>query len=526
MDNPALREAVEAYPNILFVCAVGNSRRDFDAQPSYPAGYQLPNVISVASTNNDGGFSYYSNYGTQTVDIAARGRDVLSTLPENQTGLLSGTSMSAGFVSGAAGVLAARMSAAEWASGVDSGTSTSSASLMTMDQEIVSKNTASQDTVTQNITTGIAAQLKNELLGSADSLSNLNGFVREDKKLNLTNALSSRIGAYLSLQPVDDFNSGGYAPASGENNQLFSTDASSKVIKVATGNVSLVLKQDGTVWVWGYNGYYQCANEDFSNLGAKLTQVQGLPSIIDIAVGGYHCLALDSDGYVWAWGTNSYGYLGNGTCDNDSHTIPAKVIGLDNVTAISAGTDNSLALKSNGTVWAWGYNGYGQLGDGSEEDRPAPVQVEGLGYVTAISSGEAHNLALTSDSTVWGWGYGYWGQIGDGNWYCDYTYPTRAYGLSGIKAISACGNGSLALKSDGTVWAWGTNYDEAGLELGDDQPLSTPGKVIGLSGVIAISSGNQYAFAIKSLLAQWINVTLKTLNLRYKNPCSVVFWDY
>ena len=98
-----------------------------------------------------------------------------------------------------------------------------------------------------------------------------------------------------------------------------------------------------------------------------------------------HSLALKSDGTVWAWGYNNYGQLGDGTT-TDRHT-PVSVSGLTGVTAIAGGYGHSLALKSDGTVWAWGYNSYGQLGDGTTTDRHTPVDVSGLSGVTAIAGG-------------------------------------------------------------------------------------------------------------------------------------------
>jgi alpha-tubulin suppressor-like RCC1 family protein len=121
-----------------------------------------------------------------------------------------------------------------------------------------------------------------------------------------------------------------------------------------------------------------------------------------IATGDNFSLALKNDGTVWTWGQNSHGQLGDGTTID--RNTPVRVQNLSGVTAMDAGTDHSLALASDGTVWAWGENGIGELGDGTITERHTPVQVgvPPLSKVVAIAAGQGHNLALKDDGTVWG----------------------------------------------------------------------------------------------------------------------------
>ena len=127
----------------------------------------------------------------------------------------------------------------------------------------------------------------------------------------------------------------------------------------------------------------------------------------------FHVIALQSDGTVWAWGQNWDGQLGNGSLNIGSN-VPIQVANIGDVVEIAAGTAHNLALKSDGTVWAWGLNYARQVGDGTMTTRATPVQVPGLDSVVAIAAGSAHSLALKSDGTLWAWGLNTQGQLGDG----------------------------------------------------------------------------------------------------------------
>ena len=189
-----------------------------------------------------------------------------------------------------------------------------------------------------------------------------------------------------------------------------------------------------------------------------------------IAGGFTHTIALKTDGTVWTWGSNEFGKLGDGT--TTQRTTPVQVNGLTNVAAIAGGYSHTIALKTDGTVWTWGNNNNGQLGDGTQTQRIAPVQVSGMTNVAAIAAGYSHSLALKTDGTVWTWGNNNDGQLGDGT-QTQSVSPVRVSGLTNVKAI-ATGyyltadimyqhSHSLALKNDGTVWTWGDNaYGQLG----------------------------------------------------------------
>ena len=300
-------------------------------------------------------------------------------------------------------------------------------------------------------------------------------------------------------------------------------------ISTCMGN-TLALDSAGKVWSWDAFGNVPKGTTTKTPLtpttptpaptGDSLppVQVSGLGKVTAISAGLRYSLALQTDGRVWAWGSrsdsNKWGQLGNGTTTNNS--VPAQVSNLSGVIAIAAGSYHALALKSDGTVWAWGDNESGELGNGTTDSSYVPVQVSGLKDVVAIAAGEAHSLALKKDGTVWSWGNNESGQAGNGTQNSKdspaVTTPIKVSNLSNIVAVSEGGlpgggpelNGGmikygtgycLALKSDGTVWTWGS-YEWNSYEPWAEAHNSTPVQVSELSGVKAIAGGGQYAVVL------------------------------
>ena len=267
----------------------------------------------------------------------------------------------------------------------------------------------------------------------------------------------------------------------------------------AAGDYTAVLKADGTVWAWGRNDNGQLGDGSFTARSIPV-QVTGLADVVQIAAGRFHMLARRSDGTVWSWGANNYGELGD---DGPNRATPARVAGLSAVVEIAAGAYHSLARTSDGAVWGWGANDYGQLGDGAPTElyrgRFQPTRVAGLGDVTQIAGGGYFSLALKSDGSVWAWGHNETGAVGDGTTATMRTVPTRVAGLaSGVVQVSAGYWYSAALKNDGSVWAWG---DGGSGQLGDGQyvsvlaPIQLPGLPPSTQRVVA---GFLHSFALAS----------------------------
>ncbi|MCC6473301.1 MAG: Ig-like domain repeat protein, partial [Burkholderiales bacterium] len=269
---------------------------------------------------------------------------------------------------------------------------------------------------------------------------------------------------------------------------------------LAAGNNFSLAVVGGNVFAWGNNGNGQLGVTEISEWWTP-TQIPNLSGVTAVAAGNYYGVALKGDGTVWTWGYNGYGQLGDNS--TTSRAVPAQVSGLLGVIAIAAGTDTSYALKSDGTVWAWGYNGYGQLGLGDTGNRLVPTQITALSAIGAIAAGERHAVALKSDgSSVWTWGYNADGELGDGT-DAQRNTPVQVFGLGGVSQIAAGSYHTLALKNDGTVWAWGyNNYGALGNT--STQSSSVPRQVLGLPGTVNQLAGGDYSsFALKSDGTVW-----------------------
>ena len=148
-----------------------------------------------------------------------------------------------------------------------------------------------------------------------------------------------------------------------------------------------------------------------------------------IVAGAQYTVLLKNDSTVWAWGDNNNGQLGDGTTTD--RTTPVQVGGLSGIIAIASSWIHTVALKSDGTVWVWGWNSVGQLGDGTTTDRTTPVQVSGLSGIIAIDAGRTHTVVLENDDTVWAWGGNNIFQLGDGTT-TSRTTPVQAAIVAGV----------------------------------------------------------------------------------------------
>ncbi len=313
---------------------------------------------------------------------------------------------------------------------------------------------------------------------------------------------------------------------------FFPATAQSAIPQATAGfNHTLLLKSDGTVWAWGNNTYGQLGNGTTTSSSMPV-QVVGLNGVTSIAAsaGSDHSVAVKSDGTVWAWGNNTFGQLGNGT--RISSTVPVQVVGLDSAISVTAPATQTLALKSDGTVWAWGKNlGTPNPRSGYATDALAPMQVPNMSAIASIATSSSLTIALKSDGTLWDPKRQTCNSIigvtaiavafdsvvavkSDGTvWQCNgfllsyWGPPLQTFkvdGLAGIRSVAAGNYYGLALKGDGTVLAWGIDPPVPVAGTVVILPPTTPQDVAGLNGVVSIAAGFDHAVAIKSDGTVWM----------------------
>ena len=245
----------------------------------------------------------------------------------------------------------------------------------------------------------------------------------------------------------------------------------------------IALRNNGTVWTWGYGSLGQLGLGTTNNRTSPV-QVPGLTDIVAVAAGRDMSYAVRSNGTMMAWGGNAYGEVGDGTTTR--RTSPVAVSGLTNVVEVTGGRNHAIVVRANGSMWAWGANSRGQLGIGTTANRLTPIQVLS-GSVAHVDAGAEHSLAVMTNGTVRTWGRGQRGQLGLGTT-SNRTTPTAVPGLSGIVEVGDGRDQSFAMNAAGDVWAWG--YNDTG-QLGDATTTRrlSPVRVGALTGIVAAQGG-------------------------------------
>jgi alpha-tubulin suppressor-like RCC1 family protein len=263
---------------------------------------------------------------------------------------------------------------------------------------------------------------------------------------------------------------------------------------------SAAIKINGTLWSWGNNGQGQLGQGNTTSRSSPV-QVGALTNWYEVAGGNAFCLAVKTDGTLWSWGTNGSGQLGQSTAYYASTNSPVQIGSLTGWAQVAAQPNSSFAIKTNGTMWAWGSNNDGKLGLSSMTYHSSPVQIGALTNWSQISAGNKFCAAIKTDGTLWTWGGNNNGQLGQNNT----TYrssPVQVGALTDWFKVSAGYSHCVAVKTDGTLWTWGPAQSG---QIGKNNAVSysSPVQVGALADWANVTAGYQSCFAIKTTGSLW-----------------------
>jgi alpha-tubulin suppressor-like RCC1 family protein len=270
-----------------------------------------------------------------------------------------------------------------------------------------------------------------------------------------------------------------------------------------TFNSNFAIKSDGTLWSWGYNGSGELGLGNTSSYSSP-KQVGALTNWLQVASGRYHCIAVKTDGSLWTWGANTKGQLGLNTSGVGTYkSSPTQVGSLTTWLKVASGLYSSYGIKTDGTIWSWGWNSYGQLGIGNAGvDYSSPMQIGGLTTWAYVNGNKGESaFAIKTDGTLWSWGWNGYGQLGLGNT-TSYASPRQ---IGALTTWAYVGPGRVhvgAVKTDGTLWTWGNNQFGK-LGLGNTTYYSSPKQVGSLTNWLRVSFGTYHSTAIKTNKTIW-----------------------
>jgi hypothetical protein len=263
-----------------------------------------------------------------------------------------------------------------------------------------------------------------------------------------------------AAKPATSYTNTGLASGTQYSYALFAHDGTPGYAAAATVT-STTLTPGKTAWTWGFNGQGQLGDGTTTDRSTP-EQVGTDTGWASVVAGDLHTVAVKTDGTLWAWGLNNYGQLGYLTpIDPDTgfmryQPAPAQVGTDTHWATVSAGVYHTVAVKTDGTLWTWGDNADGELGDGTGINRSSPVQV-GADTHWAFVAANWHTLAVKTDGTLWAWGPNWFGELGDGTG-INRSAPVQVGTDTGWATVSAGNLGTVAVKTDGTLWAWGEEF--------------------------------------------------------------------
>jgi alpha-tubulin suppressor-like RCC1 family protein len=274
------------------------------------------------------------------------------------------------------------------------------------------------------------------------------------------------------------------------------------------GEYTAAIKTDGTLWTWGRNSYAQLGDNTLTNKITPVTTFAGGTNWKQVAGGNSHIAAIKTDGTLWTWGNNSFGQLGDNTL-NSRLTPVTTFAGGTNWKQVAGGRYYTAAIKTDGTLWTWGDNSNGQLGDNTTTSRSTPVTtfVGGTNW-KQVAGGYSHTAAIKTDGTLWTWGNNGNAQLGDNTSTNRSTPVTTFVGGTNWKQVAGGGGNAFSghtasIKTDGTLWTWGSNIIG---QLGDNTTTNRSTPVTTFAGGTnwkQVAGGLYHTSAIKTDGTLW-----------------------
>jgi alpha-tubulin suppressor-like RCC1 family protein len=277
--------------------------------------------------------------------------------------------------------------------------------------------------------------------------------------------------------------------------------------RVSAGSThTLALRTNGTVWAWGCGSNGRLGDGTTVNKSSPVSVVGGFTDWCQVSAGREHNIGLRQNGTAWTWGCNTFGQLGDGTVV--SKLSPISVIGgFTDWCQVSAGKSlnpHSLGLRANGTLWSWGHNNLGRLGDGTTINKSSPVSVVG-GFTDwcRIDAGESHNIGIRANRTAWSWGAAISGVLGDNTVIAKSSPVSVVGGFTDWCQVSGGGGHSLGVRQNGTAWAWGSNSNGI---LGDNTTISKSSPILvagGFTNWCQVVASNSHSLGLRQNGTAW-----------------------
>jgi alpha-tubulin suppressor-like RCC1 family protein len=273
---------------------------------------------------------------------------------------------------------------------------------------------------------------------------------------------------------------------------------------VSGGNYhSLGVTDSGIAYAWGGNGNGRLGDGTTTGRTSPVTVIGGITDWASVSASsgpaGNHSLGVTDTGIAYAWGYNNQGQLGDGTQFFDRSSPVTVIGGITNWASVSAGSGHSLGVTATGIAYAWGLNGYGQLGDGTTTNRSSPVTVTGfISNWAQVSGGQRHSLGVTATGIAYAWGLNTYGQLGNGgSGFYGYNAPlTVVGGITDWASVSAGDRHSLGVTVTGVAYAWGDNF-RGQLGDGTSTQRSSPVTVIGgITDWASVSGGGYHSLGV------------------------------